>query len=120
DNVLELAQIDQFGNARGTVKIRVVAPGELAKIAIELPAGGGVADGKTPAKVVVKLADAHGVPVATRTPVTLDASRGKWMVEDLDPQEPGTQVFVEGGRGEFAIMPPIEPGESQVVAKTGN
>jgi uncharacterized repeat protein (TIGR01451 family) len=120
DNVLELAQVDQFGNARGAVKIRVVAPGELAKIAIELPAGGGVADGKTPAKVVVKLTDARGVPVATRTPVTLEASRGKWMAEDLDPQEPGTQVFVEGGRGEFQIMPPIEPGDSQIVAKTGN
>ena len=119
DNVLELAQVDQFGNARGAVKIHVVAPGELAKIAIELPAGGGIADGKTPTKVVVKLSDAHGVPVASRTPVTLDASRGKWMVDDLDPQEPGTQVFVEGGRGEFAIMPPIEPGESQVSAKTG-
>ena len=120
DNVLELAQVDQFGNARGTVKIRVVAPGELAKIALELPQGGGVADGKTPAKIIVKLLDAHGVPVAGRTPVTLDASRGKWTADDLDPQEPGTQVFVEGGRGEFALLPPLEPGESQIVAKTGN
>jgi uncharacterized repeat protein (TIGR01451 family) len=120
DNVLELAQTDQFGNARGNVKIHVVAPGELAKIAIELPQGGGVADGRTPTKVVVKLADARGVPVTARTPVTLDTSRGKWMVDDLDPQEPGTQVFVEGGRGEFSIMPPIEPGESMVIAKTGN
>lgn len=119
ENALTVSQVDQFGNARGSVTIHVIAPGELAKVAIELPAAGAVADGKTPAKVVVKLTDAHGVPVTSRTAVTLEATLGKWQVEDLDPKQPGVQVFVEGGRGEFTLAPPLEPGESHLVATSG-
>ena len=29
------------------------------------------------------------------------------------------QVFVEGGRGEFGLEPPLEPGESRIVATSG-
>ena len=119
ENSLTVSQVDQFGNARGSQTIHVVAPGELAKVSLELPAAGAVADGKTPAKVVVRLADAHGVPVTSRTAVTLEASRGKWQAKDLDPMQPGTQVFVEGGRGEFGLEPPLEPGESRIVATSG-
>jgi hypothetical protein len=70
-------------------------------------------------KVVVKLADANGVPVTVRTGLTLAATRGIWQAEDLDPKEPGVQVFVEGGRGEFLLTPPLEPGESRVYAASG-
>ncbi len=118
-NTLTVSMVDQFGNARGAQTIHVTAPGELAKVFVELPAGGAVADGKTPAKVVVKLADANGVPVTSRTAVTLEASRGKWQVADLDPTQPGVQVFIEGGRGEFGLEPPLDPGESRIVATSG-
>ncbi len=119
-NELEVAQFDSVGLPRGVEKIRVTAPGRLGKIAIELPKDGGVADGKTPVKVVVKLFDADGQAVTSRTPVTLEASRGAWMVEDRDQAQPGVQVFIEGGRGEFPIAPPLDPGPGQVVATSGN
>ncbi|HEX7465417.1 MAG TPA: hypothetical protein VF309_02170, partial [Usitatibacter sp.] len=118
-NTLTVVQVDSFGNARGSETIRVLAPGKLARLVIELPAAGGIADGKTPVKVVVTLADANGVPVTVRTAVTLEASKGRWQVEDLDANEPGVQVFVEGGRGEFLLTPPLEAGESQVYASSG-
>ncbi|MGZ5642122.1 MAG: SdrD B-like domain-containing protein [Usitatibacter sp.] len=119
ENTLSLTQVDSFGNARGSETIRVIAPDKLGKLSIELPASGGIAYGKTPTLVVVKLADANGVPVTVRTAVTLEASRGRWQVEDLDLKEPGVQAFVENGRGEFALLPPLEPGESQIVVTSG-
>src|SRR5450432_3466505 len=119
ENTLAVTQLDSFGNARGTETLHVIAPDKLGKIAIEVPAAGGIADGKTAVKVVVTLADANGVTVTVRTAVTLEASKGRWQVEDLDANEPGVQVFVENGRGEFLLTPPIEPGESQVAVRSG-
>jgi large repetitive protein len=119
ENTIVASQVDQFGNARGSVTLHVVAPDKLGQIAIEVPRGGGIADGKTPARVVVKLTDANGVPVTVRTAVTLEASNGKWQADDLDPATPGLQQFVENGRAEFLLMPPIEPGESRIVATSG-
>ncbi len=118
-NTLSVAQVDSFGNARGAETIHVLAPGRLGKVTFELPAAGGIADGKTPVKVVVRLADEDGVPVTVRTAVTLDATLGRWQVEDLDAKEPGVQAFIEGGRGEFLIMPPLAPGESQLYVSSG-
>jgi hypothetical protein len=79
-----------------------------------------VADGRTPARVVVKLSDTRGVPVTVRTPVTLDASAGTWAATDLDPREPGVQVMVENGRGEFKLVPPSEPGPIVIRAWSGS
>jgi uncharacterized repeat protein (TIGR01451 family) len=118
-NTLIVTTVDSFGNARGSETIHVTAPDKLGKVSIELPAGGGVADGKTPARVVVKLTDANGVPVTVRTAVTLEASSGKWQADDLDPAEPGVQQFIENGRGEFLLVPPIEPGSARVVVTSG-
>ena len=119
ENTLSVTQIDSFGNERGNATIRITAPGRLGKLVIEVPAKGGIADGKTPVKVAIRLVDDHGVPVTVRTPVTLEASKGRWLVEDMDPKQPGLQVFVENGRGEFELAPPLEPGESMVYAKSG-
>ena len=119
ENALVATELDSFGNVRGTASVKVIAPDKLGKLVIEVPAAGGIADGKTPVKVVVKLADANDVPVTVRTAVTLAATRGIWQAEDLDPKEPGVQVFVEGGRGEFLLTPPLEPGESRVYAASG-
>ena len=118
-NFIQVVQVDGFGNERGRESLSLVAPDKLGRIAIELPAGGGVADGRTDARIVVKLTDAAGVPVTVRTPVTLESTRGQWRAEDLDKMEPGVQVFVEGGRGEFKLSSPIEPGEAIVRVTSG-
>ena len=91
-NELSVSQVDSFGNPRGTVSIRVMAPGKAAKLVIEVPKEGAVADGKTPTRVVVKVLDENGLPVTSRTPVTLVSSIGVWKVDDPDPAEPGVQV----------------------------
>jgi len=46
-NKLELREVDGFGNTRGSLSIQVVAPGELARLRIEVPETNFVADGAT-------------------------------------------------------------------------
>ena len=117
-NKLVARQLDQFGNERGTATIALVAPDKLGKLEVLVPSAA-IADGHTAAKITVKLTDDKGVPVTVRTPITLEASAGRWQVEDLDPREPGVQVFIEGGRGEFLLAAPDTPGEALVRASSG-
>lgn len=118
-NVIELNQFDPWGNNRGLEQIEVIAPNELGKLRIETARSTYAADGRTPVKVIVLLTDAHGVPVTVRTPITLESTNGVWLVRDLNPKEPGTQVFIEGGRAEFEMMSPLEPGSALVGASSG-
>ena len=118
-NELSVSQVDAFGNPRGTVSIRVTAPGRAARLLVEVPSEGAIADGRTPALVVVRLVDENGVPVTSRTPVTLASSVGIWKVADPDPVEPGVQAFVEGGRAEFALAPPLEPASTLITVASG-
>ncbi len=123
ENALTVRQFDAFGNARGEMSIKVIAPGPLARLTIDFPQigrGSAIADGKTPVKVVVLVSDAKGVPVTSRTSVTLFASAGRWTVEDLSAVEPGIQTYVEGGRAEFELVAPSEPMESLVTASSGD
>jgi uncharacterized repeat protein (TIGR01451 family) len=118
-NEVEVVQVDPFGNVRGEEKIELVAPSKLGKLKIELPKTALVADGKTPLKITVRLTDSAEVPVTVRTPLTLETTNGTWLVKDLNPREPGTQVFIEGGRAEFELMPPLEPGSAMVRISSG-
>ncbi|GDY18656.1 hypothetical protein LBMAG56_00010 [Verrucomicrobiota bacterium] len=119
ENALELVQKDPFGNVRGTRRIALIAPDRLGIIRILLPKELPAADGRTPVTVRVELVDAKGVPVTARTALTLESTLGRWEVEDLDKKEPGIQVFLEGGRGEYPLVPPMEPGDAQLTISSG-
>jgi len=118
-NRLELTQTDPFGNPRGSAIISVTAPDRLARILIQAPGGDLSADGQTPLIVRVRLTDDKGVPVTSRTPLTLESSLGRWDVKDLSDQEPGVQVFMEGGQAEYPLIAPAEPGIALVKATSG-
>src|SRR5205823_369195 len=118
-NFIEVKEVDPYGNERRSQLIELIAPNRLGKLRMEIPKTSHAADGKTPVKVVVRLTDANNVPVTVRTPVTLEATNGTWLVRDLNPKEPGTQVFIEGGHAEFELLPPMEPGSSMVRASSG-
>jgi uncharacterized repeat protein (TIGR01451 family) len=118
DNPLELVASDPFGNVRARVAIRVRAPGRLAKLVIDAPAEA-KADGRSSIKVRLRLLDANDVPVTVRTALTLDATQGKWLAKDLDPREPGTQVFVEGGVLDVDLLAPNDAGKATLRASSG-
>lgn len=118
-NTLELREVDGFGNARGSVSIQVVAPGELARLRLEVADTTFEADGQTAVPVTLRVEDRSGVPVTARTPVTLGTSDGALRGDDLDPVEPGLQIFVEDGRAEATLVAPSEPGDVLVRAVSG-
>ncbi|AIY42888.1 Outer membrane protein A precursor [Collimonas arenae] len=118
ENALQLDLIDEFGNARGTEKITVTAPDKLGKIQIDVPTDAR-ADLRTPVLVKVRLTDANGVPVTARTQLTLESDRGRWLEQDLNHDEPGTQVFMDGGQAEFHLLPPGEPGSVRIRVSAG-
>ncbi len=118
-NTLELREVDGFGNARGSLSIQVLAPGELARLRIEVPETTFEADGETAVPVMVRVEDRSGVPVTARTPITLGASDGALRGDDLDPVEPGLQIFVEDGKAEATLIAPREPGDVQLRAVSG-
>ncbi len=63
--------------------------------------------------------DAHGVPAACRSIVTLETTRGQWHTTDLDPASPGLQIAVVGGTAEARLTAPSEPGTATVRATAG-
>ena len=118
NNELTLHVVDGFGNERATKTLHVIAPGALDELQITAPATSS-ADTGASIDVTVALLDAHGVPVTVRTALTLEATLGEWQTPDLDPKEPGTQVFIEGGVGHFALMPPSTPGKARLRVSSG-
>lgn len=117
-NTLAAQIIDPFGNARGTETITVFAPDQLARLRLSAPETAD-ADGVSRIPLGIALSDAEGLPVTSRTPITLETTSGRFAVEDLNPNEPGVQVFLEGGRGEFELVAPATPGEAVVRASSG-
>lgn len=118
-NNVRLEELDPFGNVRGQHDIVIYAPGDLKTVQVTVPVNDVSADGTTTAVVRVDLLDETGIKVGSRLPVTLDVSLGEWKVEDSNPSEPGTQVFIEGGSREFELQSTIEPKTVKVLASVG-
>ena len=118
-NVLRLTQTDGFGVVRGESIVNLIAPGALGKVKLSVPSGGIGADGQTVTKIGVELVDDKGVRVTARTPLTLEASAGRFNVRDLNETQPGVQVFIEGGQGDYELIAPFEPGQANVKVAAG-
>ena len=117
-NEIVARQTDPFGNVRGEAKLAVIAPGQLGKIMIDT-VDSATADGSTQITVKVRLVDDKDVPVTSRTSITLQSSLGRWLVTDLNPLEPGTQVFINGGVGEYKLVAPADPGDANIEVAGG-
>lgn len=118
-NQLELRQVDSFGNVRGEIRIDVLAPGTIGRLALD-HADTAVADGRTPLPIVVRLTDAEDVPVTAHLPITLETTLGWWDVEDLNANEPGVQTVIDGGDAVFDLLPPDTPGDALVRVSSGS
>ncbi|MDQ8193922.1 hypothetical protein QEH59_05770 [Coraliomargarita sp. SDUM461004] len=119
ENTLTATQFDLFGNARGSETIRLLAPANLATISLELSDAEPVADGITPVEVSVRVVDENGTLVSARLPLTLETTAGRWDVEDVNPAELGTQVFLTEGQGVYRLLPPAEPSDVRIDVSSG-
>lgn len=118
-NIIEVRQLDQMGNLRDSKKITVIAPDTMNRIEVHTSQTLLEANGRDVVNVVVSILDQHGVPVASRTPVTLDNNLGKIQLEDLDPDKAGVQQFVEGGRLLVPVLAPAQAGEGRLEVSSG-
>jgi large repetitive protein len=99
------------------IETSVIAPGALARLRLSVA---DAASARAPRSITLETLDANGVAVTARTPLTLDATAGRWLASDLDAQAPGVQVFAEGGNAVFAFEPPEAAGEVQLHAASGD
>ena len=118
-NTIEVRQLDQMGNLRDSKKIIVVAPDAMSRIEVKTDRKVLEANGRDLVNVVVSILDQNGVPVASRTPVTLDHNLGKIQLNDLDPDKAGIQQFVEGGRLLVPLLAPSQAGEGRIEVSSG-
>lgn len=118
-NDAKVVVVDPFGNRRDSVSITLIAPGAVAKLQVKPEEDGIPADGASTVAVIVTPVDEDGVPIKTRVPVTLDVSAGEWKTKDLDPSQPGTQVFITNGEGRFMLRAPMDPADVTVRATSG-
>jgi large repetitive protein len=118
-NTIELTQASDDGEPERKHAIVVRAPGSQAQLRLVVPTEAQPADGRSRIKVTIESLDAAGLPVTSPTAVTLNASNGRWLAEDLDAKEPGVQVFVEGGQLVAELEAPNEAGDVQLRATSG-
>ncbi len=118
-NALTLVQSDSFGNERARQTITVIAPDRLARLVLTPSTREPMADGRTAVDVHVSVVDARGTPVTASLPLTLETTLGRWDVEDVNPREPGVQVFLESGVGVYRLIAPFEPGEARLRVSSG-
>ena len=117
-NVLELQEVDPFGNVRKTGRITVVAPGAPGRLEIEAPRTA-PADPGASVTVLVRVVDDRGVKVTVHTPLTLETTAGRFDLRDPNPDEPGLQAFATGGEARFELVPPDAPGDGLLRVSSG-
>jgi large repetitive protein len=127
-NELELTQHSEGGRIGEAHMIVVHAPGPVSTLRMTPSTPKPSADGKTAVVITLETLDALGHTNVARTPVTLDTSFGptltgassaRWNVRDLNPDEAGIQIFVEGGKAQLELLPPGEPGTVVLRASAG-
>jgi large repetitive protein len=118
-NAIEVEQFDAGNRSIGRHRVEVIAPGALSALRLVTNDQPAKADGTTAITVTIEPLDADGVVLGARTPVTLDTNLGQWRVRDLNPDEPGVQTFIEGGRAQLELLPPPAPGAALLRASSG-
>src|SRR5262249_57796063 len=92
--------------------------GDGVVVSLVTPQSGIPADGYTRVPVSVLVRDSKHAPVTGPTRVTLEASEGMWQVVDADSIEPGVQTQITGGRGQYLLVAPDQPGDRELRGRT--
>ncbi len=106
----------EFAAGGPPVAATLVAPDRPARVEHAAPAYV-PADGYTPAPIEIRLTDARGVPVTGWTLVTLEATLGRLVGDDLDPTTGSLEIAIEGGRGNVGLLAQGAPGVAEIRAR---
>jgi|GEM_PF-447008 len=119
-NRLEIRANDGFGNERTLATRTFKRPAAGVRMVLRtrqdtLPADGG----RTMLPIDIVITDANGYPASGVYFVTLEATAGSFLEEDLQSREPGLQVRVEDGRGKIHVRSSDLSGRMRVTARAG-
>jgi hypothetical protein len=107
------------------------ANAQVGVIEVEVSGMGGVADGRTPVIITVKLLDRKGKPLKGEALVTIENSGGRVLIpgaetaqfgpanKDADRNVPGTQLKIVDGAGSFSLIAPDVPGDVELRLSAG-
>jgi len=118
-NTLQVQQLDLFGTVRESQSITVIVPGGVHQLKINQPNQLVMANGRDVLQIAVQLQDKQGVKVATRTQLTLESDLGLIDLQDMNPNEPGIQTFIDGGEMIVPIISPSIPGRGKLRVSSG-
>lgn len=113
-NTLEARLLDPYGNQRGAVSITVECTGKPAKIKIDADDKGFPANPSAPVEIPVSLVDNKERVVGHNGLMEVEASMGKILNPDANPDEDGLQIAYESGRAALHIQPPVETGQAVI------
>lgn len=119
ENILELQQIDPFGNIRNKKIIKVISPGEKSKIKVSINKEKKEANGYSEQFITVEIVDSENININTRTPITLYAKNANWDVYDLNKNLIGIQTYIENGKEEFKLISPYNITEDILTIESG-
>ncbi len=118
-NSIRAEQLDFAGNVRESQHIQVIVPDEIHQLKLQHAPIPVMANGRDVMQLRVQLQDKQGVKVATRTSVTLESDIGIIDLQDLNPNEPGIQSFIDGGEMVIPVLAPNAPARGKLRVSSG-
>ncbi len=120
-NQMKVSGMDAFGNERVLAEKLVKRPTAGVRMVLRTREDSIAADGgRSQLPIDLLILDANGYPASGVYFVTVESSRGQFMEEDLQINEPGLQIRVEDGRGKIHLQSTDQSGKVFVRAKTGS
>jgi hypothetical protein len=98
------------------VVLQVQVRGAVTRLVVTTLESRVPADGRSTVTVQGQLIDAQGNVASQDTVITLDASQGRFMGEDQNPDQPGFQVQTENGEFRTLLQTGLNPGPTTIRA----
>ncbi|MBE9137915.1 TonB-dependent receptor [Nodosilinea sp. LEGE 07088] len=100
-------------------ELLVQVRGAIASLSVTTLESRVAADGRSTVTVQGQLIDAQGNVASQDTVVTLEASRGQFIDEDQNPDQPGFQVQTQQGRFSTTLQAGLTPGQATIRTSRG-
>lgn len=91
----------------------------VGEIKLEIEQAAYPADGRTSARLRIRVLDRMGQTLVQPVLITVEASVGELLSADVDSIEPGHQIRVENGVAEVTLQSPSQPGDALIRLTAG-
>jgi uncharacterized repeat protein (TIGR01451 family) len=120
ENQVEVLGYDGFGNLREEAKRTLFVPGAAHQIILSVDPKTLPADGTSTTTVTIRITDQTGMPVLTRTFLTVSTTKGDLKAKDLNTDIAGIQIAVEEGVAHLTLTASKTVEDAVVTARLGS